>query len=207
MATFQLARSGFSPALRLSQPALRRPSGLLGPVRIRCRLPEDNGGEPDAWEEPPESLFMKELRRRGMTPTSLLEDGERGALGQGQREMEAKEDSGNGGGGRRERGGRNGVASVELEKAMTRPRERFMSVNSEGFEGLLPRAKLLLTIGGTFFLGFWPLILVTAGVFAALYTCFGPSFVHDASKLAASPPPYIDPYSLLEDEKLPHAAN
>ncbi|CAL9072217.1 unnamed protein product [Musa textilis] len=134
MATFQLARSGFSPALRLSQPALRRPSGLLGPVRIRCRLPEDNGGEPDAWEEPPESLFMKELRRRGMTPTSLLEDGERGALGQGQREMEAKEDSGNGGGGRRERGGRNGVASVELEKAMTRPRERFMSVNSEGFE-------------------------------------------------------------------------
>ncbi|CAL9072219.1 unnamed protein product [Musa textilis] len=74
-------------------------------------------------------------------------------------------------------------------------------------KGLLPRAKLLLTIGGTFFLGFWPLILVTAGVFAALYTCFGPSFVHDASKLAASPPPYIDPYSLLEDEKLPHAAN
>lgn len=75
---------------------------------------------------------MKELRRRGMTPTSLLEDGERGALGRGQREMEAKEDSGNGG--RRGRGSRNGVASVELEKGMTRPRERFMSVNSEGFE-------------------------------------------------------------------------
>ncbi|CAL9063859.1 unnamed protein product [Musa banksii] len=136
MATFQLARSGFSPALRLSPPALRRPSGLLGPVRIRCRLPEDKGGEPDGsgWEEPPESLFMKELRRRGMTPTSLLEDSERGALGRGQREMEAKEDSGNGGGGRRERGSRNGVASVELEKGMTRPRERFMSVNSEGLE-------------------------------------------------------------------------
>lgn len=47
MAAFQLARCGFSPALRLSPPALRRPSGLLGPVRIRCRLPEDNGGEPD----------------------------------------------------------------------------------------------------------------------------------------------------------------
>lgn len=77
---------------------------------------------------------MKELRRRGMTPTSLLEDSERGARGRGQREMEAKEDSGNGGGGRRERGSRNGVASVELEKGMTRPRERFMSVNSEGFE-------------------------------------------------------------------------
>ncbi|KAF2294312.1 hypothetical protein GH714_009173 [Hevea brasiliensis] len=32
-------------------------------------------------EEPPESLFMKELKRRGMTPTSLLEDTNRGSYG------------------------------------------------------------------------------------------------------------------------------
>jgi hypothetical protein len=31
---------------------------------------------------------------------------------------------------------------------------------------------------------------------------FGPSFVHDASKNPGSPPPYIDPYELLEDERL-----
>lgn len=31
---------------------------------------------------------------------------------------------------------------------------------------------------------------------------FGPSFVHDASKNPVSPPPYIDPYELLEDERL-----
>uniref|UniRef100_A0A0D9XT05 Uncharacterized protein n=1 Tax=Leersia perrieri TaxID=77586 RepID=A0A0D9XT05_9ORYZ len=31
---------------------------------------------------------------------------------------------------------------------------------------------------------------------------FGPSFVHDASKTEVSPPPYIDPYELLEDERL-----
>ncbi|XLS82081.1 hypothetical protein HN51_047912 [Arachis hypogaea] len=32
-------------------------------------------------EEPPESLFMKELKRRGMTPTSLLEDYKQGNFG------------------------------------------------------------------------------------------------------------------------------
>lgn len=36
-------------------------------------------------------------------------------------------------------------------------------------QGLIPRAKLLLTIGGTFFIGFWPLILVTVASFSALY--------------------------------------
>lgn len=36
-------------------------------------------------------------------------------------------------------------------------------------QGLIPRAKILLTIGGTFFLGFWPLIVLTLGAFSALY--------------------------------------
>lgn len=36
-------------------------------------------------------------------------------------------------------------------------------------QGLIPRAKLLLTIGGTFFLGFWPLILITIGFILCLY--------------------------------------
>lgn len=37
------------------------------------------------------------------------------------------------------------------------------------FQGLIPRAKLLLTIGGTFFLGFGPLILIIVATFSALY--------------------------------------
>ena len=37
------------------------------------------------------------------------------------------------------------------------------------FQGLIPRAKLLLTLGGTFFLGFWPLILITVAFFSSLY--------------------------------------
>jgi len=37
------------------------------------------------------------------------------------------------------------------------------------FQGLIPRARLLLTIGGTFFLGFGPLILIIIATFSALY--------------------------------------
>ncbi|CAL9198490.1 unnamed protein product [Musa hybrid cultivar] len=195
MASFHLARSGFSLALRLrlSGPPPRRPSALS----LRCRLRED-GGESNG-EERPESLFMKELKRRGINPTSLLEEGDGGgSIGS----MESEEESR---GGRDERIGRtkrNGVASAEPDTAVSNQRERSMSLNSEGLEGLIPRAKLLLTIGGTFFLGFWPLILITLGLFLALYIYLGPSFVHDASKVPVLPPPYIDPYTLLEDERL-----
>ncbi|CAJ1977309.1 unnamed protein product [Sphenostylis stenocarpa] len=93
--------------------------------------------------------------------------------------------------------------------------------------GLIPRAKLLLTIGGTFFLGFGPLILIIVATFSALYfwiqrsdvfemaldlilslllQYFGPTFVHDASKMAISPPQYVDPYALLEDERISQIA-
>lgn len=117
------------------------------------------------------------------------------------------------------------------------------------FQGLIPRAKLLLTLGGTFFLAFWPLIVITVSFFFALYFVrlsslvfvtefqfniqqrseiwaflqnpkwktnnsslifllwimmqfFGPSFVHDGSETPISPPPYVDPYALLEDERI-----
>ncbi|CAD5189876.1 unnamed protein product [Musa acuminata subsp. malaccensis] len=201
MASFHLARSGFSLALRLrlSGPPPRRPSALS----LRCRLREDGGESNGTWstfgDERPESLFMKELKRRGINPTSLLEEGDGGgSIGS----MESEEESR---GGRDERIGRtkrNGVASAELDTAVSNQRERSMLLNSEGLEGLIPRAKLLLTIGGTFFLGFWPLILITLGLFLALYIYLGPSFVHDASKVPVLPPPYIDPYTLLEDERL-----
>lgn len=111
------------------------------------------------------------------------------------------------------------------------------------FQGLIPRAKLLLTIGGTFFLGFWPLIVITVSFFFALYFVrflsycydfsltlkldfvldfkmktnrvaigiyllmqfFGPSFVHNG-ETPISPPPYVDPYALLEDERISQTA-
>ncbi|KAG1341855.1 hypothetical protein COCNU_05G000840 [Cocos nucifera] len=198
MACFQVARPGLSPALGLRTGFPPRRLAGRGGLRLRCRLQESNSDS--NGEEPPESLFMKELRRRGMTPTSLLEESNRGSSYElGEKEMEL-EDGGRG----RSRGqmNRNGVTSVEFEKGISDQRKRSMALNSEGLEGLVPRAKLLLTIGGTFFWGFWPLILITVAFFAALYFYFGPSFVHDASNMPVSPPPYVDPYTLLEDERL-----
>ncbi|CAL5377539.1 unnamed protein product [Camellia sinensis] len=186
-------------------------------------------------EEPPESLFMKELRRRGMTPTSLLEESNRSIYGD--EEIKLKEEEGG-------YSKRNAV-STDYEKALSNQRERSIALNSEGLEGLIPRAKILLSIGGTFFLGFGPLILITVALFSALYLCFsipalycgkqaktfslmlkrkhllnrkqgkpyilqhvyfGPTFVHDASKTSVTLPQYIDPYSLLEDERISQTA-
>jgi len=132
-----------------------------------------------------------------MTPTSLLEETKRSNYGL-DGEINLKEE---------DRGFSNRSAvSTELEKSLSNQRERSMALNSEGLEGLIPRAKLLLTIGGTFFFGFWPLILVTIAIFCALYFYFGPTFVHDGSKTPISPPPYIDPYALLEDERISQIA-
>ncbi|XVE49364.1 hypothetical protein DITRI_Ditri01bG0077600 [Diplodiscus trichospermus] len=163
--------------------------------RIYCATQE--GDNKSNGEEPPESLFMKELNRRGMTPASLLEDAKKTNNGLDE-EMKVGEEAGS--------FSKKNAVSTELEKSLSNQRERSMELNSEGLEGLVPRAKLLLTTGGTFFLGFWPLILTTVAFFSALYLYFGPSFIHDASKAPISQPQYIDPNALLEDERISQTA-
>ncbi|KAK7280233.1 hypothetical protein RJT34_25295 [Clitoria ternatea] len=164
-------------------------------LRVCCSSPETN--KQNNGEEPPESLFMKELKRRGMTPTSLLEDYKQSNYGLDEEVYVNEEDRGF--------QNRNAV-STNIERNLDNQRERSMALNSEGLEGLVPRAKLLLTLGGTFFLGFWPLILAVVASFSALYFYFGPTFVHDASQMAISPPQYVDPYALLEDERISQIA-
>ncbi|XP_044507876.1 uncharacterized protein LOC123227230 [Mangifera indica] len=163
-----------------------------GNFRVSCSVQDGDSNQING-EEPPESLFMKELKRRGMTPTSLLEDTKRRDNGLDD-EMKLREED-------RSFSKRKAV-SPELDKSLSNQRERSMALNSEGLEGLIPRAKLLLTIGGTYFLGFWPLILITVASFSALYLYFGSTFVHDASQTPSSPPPYVYPYALLEDERI-----
>ncbi|XP_047980409.1 uncharacterized protein LOC125222049 [Salvia hispanica] len=160
--------------------------------RVNCKV--EDGGKQSNGEEPPESLFMKELRRRGMTPTSLLEEKNTGVVRD--EEMKFREEDGGWGYSRR-----NGT-TTGAETNLTGQRETSMALNSEGLEGLIPRGKLLLTLGGTFFLTFWPLILVNIALFLALYLYFGTEFVHDGRDHPIAPPPYVDPYELLEEERM-----
>ncbi|XP_072972104.1 uncharacterized protein [Typha angustifolia] len=146
MASLHLARSAFSPTLSLRYTSLPRRRHFAGGA-VRCRLQESGGGEYNG-EEPTESLFMKELRRRGMAPTSLLEE-----------EVEAKEEIDE------RRNKRSGMASVEYEQRISSQREKSTALNIEGIE------------------------------------YFGPSCVHDGSKMPLTPT-YIDPHTLLEDERL-----
>ncbi|CAA3024512.1 uncharacterized protein LOC111394655 isoform X1 [Olea europaea subsp. europaea] len=158
--------------------------------RVYCKNQESENKS--NGEERPESLFMKELKRRGMTPTSLLEEKNKSIEVDDQ--MKFKEED-------RSFSPRNAVRT-DSEINLFNQREQSMELNSEGLEGLIPRAKLLLTLGGTFFLAFWPLILITVASFAALYLYFGPSFVHNGSEISVSSPQYKDPYELLEEERI-----
>ncbi|KAJ8768903.1 hypothetical protein K2173_023898 [Erythroxylum novogranatense] len=163
-------------------------------LRVWCSVQDDD--TKGNGQELPESLFMKELKRRGLNPTSLLEETTRSNYGLEDEMKLGEEDGGF--------SKRNAVSTnqKEIDQNLLNQRERSMALNSEGLEGLIPRAKLLLSIGGTFFLGFWPLILVTVAFSSGLYFYFGSAFVHDASNRNVSPPPYMDPYALLEDERI-----
>ncbi|KAM7470539.1 hypothetical protein LguiA_008722 [Lonicera macranthoides] len=172
----------------------RRNSKLLMIHRrfsVCCKSKEGDNNKSNG-EEPPESLFTKELKRRGINSSSLLE--ETNSSISGDEEIRYKEEDGG-------FTNRNAV-STDVEKGLSNQRERSMALNSEGLEGLIPRGKVLLNLGGTFFLAFGPFILITVTFFSALYIYFGPTFIHDGSKTSASLPQYIDPYSLLEDERI-----
>ncbi|CAA0814245.1 Unknown protein [Striga hermonthica] len=188
--------SSFSSMASRQRSARLQKSGMIaGCRRFRISCDADDRDKQNNGEEPPESLFMRELRRRGMTPTSLLEEKSRGI----ERDEEIKFREGDGDS---SYSSRNGVANDD-EVNISGQREKSMALNSEGLEVLIPRAKLLLTLGGTFFfLAFWPLILVTVAFFSALYLYFGPEFVHDGSETPITPPQYVDPYELLEEDRI-----
>lgn len=75
--------------------------------------------------------------------------------------------------------------------------EKSRALNSEGLEGLIPRASQLVQLGGGFFLAFGPFIAVISLLFSVAYFALGDSFVHGGSPSYS--PQYVDPYELLSE--------
>ncbi|KAK9908275.1 hypothetical protein WJX75_005342 [Coccomyxa subellipsoidea] len=128
---------------------------------------EDRDGR---GEDSTESLFLKELKRRGLS--SRKTESESTA-----RTTTSAPPS-----------PPNEVQRSQLEVSR--------ALNSEGLEGLIPRAKELLKLGLSFFLAFGPLILAFVGLAATLYFLFGNQFIH-GGRSSMGVPQYVDPYELL----------
>lgn len=62
-----------------------------------------------------------------------------------------------------------GTATEEVPPQLARSR----ALNSEGLEGLIPRATELIKLGGAFFLAFGPFIIAVALSFTAIYAVSG----------------------------------
>lgn len=67
----------------------------------------------------------------------------------------------------------------DAERALTEGQlARSRALQSEGLEGLIPRARALLTLGTTFFLSFGPLIAAVIVFTGGIFVFFGDAFVH-----------------------------
>eukprot|EP00252_Welwitschia_mirabilis_P000100 TRINITY_DN10067_c0_g1_i1.p1 TRINITY_DN10067_c0_g1~~TRINITY_DN10067_c0_g1_i1.p1 ORF type:complete len:219 (-),score=36.46 TRINITY_DN10067_c0_g1_i1:490-1146(-) len=175
------------------RPRIVQLRGLLHHSFSRTRAGQEPGDA--SGEEPPETLFTKELKRRGITPASILEENDKNSPGYTSTETKVREND------KRDPRMRNGgiFTGVDDDKQVDQ-RALSMAMNSEGLEGLIPRAKVLLTLGASFFLAFWPFMLAIVAFSLALYIYVGPSFIHPGSKQMTQPT-YVDPYKLLEDER------
>ena len=59
--------------------------------------------------------------------------------------------------------------------SLTPQLDRSRALNSEGLEGLIPRATLLIQTGGSFFLAFLPFMLIASILFTILFYARSPS--------------------------------
>ncbi|BBN06392.1 hypothetical protein MPTK1_3g20740 [Marchantia polymorpha subsp. ruderalis] len=192
--------SGRSLGLRLSGRVVRLENSKHKHLSVRAA--GDQNGKNTTGDDPVETLFMKELRRRGISS-----DG-KGSTGT---ETRTKSDDDNVGGpgsserGWSQQGGSKTKSSSQWTAAETDDQlKRSRALNSEGLEGLIPRATELLKLGGSFWIVFWPLILASLATFITLYVYFGANFLHTGSSIyPGGRPPYVEPYQLLEEETIP----
>jgi len=127
-----------------------------------------------------ESLFMRELKRRGISADQRASSEDEPASSTGADPAPSFRRS----------------AWNSSQSSQTPQLDRSRQLNSEGLEGLIPRAKELIKLGGSFFLAFAPGIIVISLLFTVLYSVFGDSFVHGGDP-RMPPPQYLDPAELL----------
>jgi hypothetical protein len=204
------ARSSLSSA-----PLLRRPgSAARAPLddrrRWRAAAGDDSAasssGKSDA-ESSFEDLFAQELKRRGIdeaaakgSSSSSPPKAAAAARGpaadpfaSGAAPSSPRSSSGPRDETRQQRAGPNDATAAQSEDQ----RERSMRLVSEGLDGLLPRARELLLLGGSVFLGFLPAMLIFSLVFTGIFSVFGDNFVHGGRQGAL--PTYVDPEQLLAE--------
>lgn len=116
-------------------------------VRDLSRYMNHHGHEPVPDVE---SLFAKELAKRGISGSSIDDSGS-------SPEAPARSSP------------PPQLAQKEATPSETPQLDRSRALNSEGLEGLIPRASILLRLGGSFFLGFVPFILLVSALFVGLY--------------------------------------
>lgn len=146
--------------------------------RQSCRPLCANKNDEDKSESP-ESLFQKELNRRGIAGSSLdTAEDRQGHPNSSKDPSPAPRFA--------ERNSEGGQLA------------RSRQLNSEGLEGLIPRVIQLARLGGAFFLAFLPAVLVISLLFSGIYFVYGQDFIHGGDHLRSAPPPYLDPFDLLD---------
>ncbi|GFR51509.1 hypothetical protein Agub_g13924 [Astrephomene gubernaculifera] len=200
--------------------ALRTPR-TCAPVQ-RCRPLWMVRAEPqDKPDGDFESLFSKELQRRGLS--SMDEPGSppnaSGSTTPGTNPFAESRTSSSGtsSSGSSTTGGSNSTTRTRARAPpppmasnaapATDQRQKSMDMVNEGLEGLIPRATRLLQLGGSLFLGFLPFMIAFSLLFTGVYFVFGPNFVHGGRPVTSSSsngsgtnrPSYIDPERLLSE--------
>lgn len=194
----------FEGSARIKARVGRRSSGGLGRSgTVMMRSGGDNNDK-NLGDDGVETLFMRELRRRGMSTKE-----KNGApLGSAGTDTKTKEES-DGSRGFFSGWSLPGTGSTKpppppTESQRDEQLKRSQALNSEGLDGLIPRGIELLKLGSSFFLVFWPLILASLAAFGAVYLYFGSAFIHPGNKFEqVGRPPYVDPSKLLEEETIP----
>jgi len=165
-------------------------------MSVRAAGGDKSGGGEDSVPPSTESLFMQELRRRGVDSSSVSVDDDAST------DTEAGADGGSPftikGTPSNPFGGGRGQAGGASEQAMEDQLNKSRKLNSEGLEGLIPRATELLRLGGGQFLAFLPFMAVFSLLFTVCFYVLGPSFIHGGSDISG-PPPYVDPQMLLDE--------